>query len=399
MATSCIPWQPMQDKYGWFTVISQEDPGPSWLSPPEEFNTTFQFLPSDLDPQMKQENIKSEVMASDPPTEPPTETPPVPTNNLIDLLQQLVQGLVLLGWAAPMPPTLVVPPTNVTCICTPNTFNGTNPNDLWPFLLQCQLTFSAYPQQFMTDLVKVCFATSYLKKSALKWFKNGIMETNPRLAPVWCTNWSEYVKELCMHFGSFNPVSNAEDELGTLTMSYLDWILEYLIKFNMLVSQVAWGNAALWYQFYKGLPDQLKDWIMLQGKPETLQELVNIATHHDALYWEWQTEQWLTHQFKSWTSSYLLPNWLTTNWTVTNPPSSSWTQNRMYGQPKINSVEYTCWRDGQLCYTCGKSDHIAQNCPTPRARAVDVPWELQRTPDVPPNEEDPSATGDNNLEN
>src|ERR1700677_5373745 len=112
-----------------------------------------------------------------------------------------------------MPPTLDAPPTNITCICAPDTFDGTNPDNLQLFLLQCQLTFSAYPQQFMTNLAKVCFATSYLKKSAQEWFENGIMEMNPRLAPVWHTNWSKYIKELCMHFGPVDPVSNAEDEL------------------------------------------------------------------------------------------------------------------------------------------------------------------------------------------
>ena len=63
-------------------------------------DTTFQFLPNDLDLQTKQENFESEIAASDPPTELPTELPPPLTANPTKLLQQLIQGLALLGHAA-----------------------------------------------------------------------------------------------------------------------------------------------------------------------------------------------------------------------------------------------------------------------------------------------------------
>ena len=78
-----------------------------------------------------------------------------------------------------MPPATIAPLANVTHIQALDAFGGSNPDDLQPFLLQCQLTFNMYPQQYATNLVKVCFATSYLKKLALEWFENRIMETNP----------------------------------------------------------------------------------------------------------------------------------------------------------------------------------------------------------------------------
>ena len=188
-----------RDEYSCFMAINQEDPGPSRPSPlqtPDDMDTTFQFLPNDLNPQTKQENFESEIAVSDPPTEPPTELPPPLTANPTELLQQLIQGLALLGCATPTPPATIAPPANVTRIRAPDAFDGSNPDDLRPFLLQCQLTFNTYPQQYATDSAKVCFAMSYLKKSALEWFENGIMETNLRLALVWRSNWGEYIKEL-----------------------------------------------------------------------------------------------------------------------------------------------------------------------------------------------------------
>src|SRR6266436_2055646 len=65
---------------------------------------------------------------------------------------------------------------------------------------------------------------------------------------------------------------------------------EYLVRFNTLASRVEWGDAALRFQFYDGLPDRLKDRVALLGKPDNLRELVQVTTRHDNLYWEHQEE-------------------------------------------------------------------------------------------------------------
>src|SRR5260221_4827895 len=65
---------------------------------------------------------------------------------------------------------------------------------------------------------------------------------------------------------------------------------KYLVRFNMLASRVEWGDVALRFQFYDGLPEQLKDQIALLGKPNTLRELVQVTICHDNLYWECQDE-------------------------------------------------------------------------------------------------------------
>ena len=89
-------------------------------------DTTFQFLPNDLDLQTKQENFESEIAASDPPTELPLPL----TTNPTDLIQQLIQGLALLGHATPTPPAMIMPPVNITCIQAPDAFDSLNPKDL-----------------------------------------------------------------------------------------------------------------------------------------------------------------------------------------------------------------------------------------------------------------------------
>src|SRR5258706_4538795 len=136
-------------------------------------------------------------------------------------------------------------PTPATHIRSPDAFDGSNPDDLQPFLLQCQLTFNSYPQHYASDSSKVFFAISYLKKSTLEWFKIGVMEIDPRLAPAWHSSWPEFISEIHTHFGPSNLTRTAEIELHHLSMHSNSCISEYLVRLNMLASQVLWRDVAL----------------------------------------------------------------------------------------------------------------------------------------------------------
>ncbi len=154
-------------------------------------------------------------------------------------------------------------------------FDGSNPEELRMFLLQCQITFNSYLQQYVTHTVKVFFVISYLKKLALEWFEQGILESNPRSAPAWRSSWPEFINELRTYFGPMNPTGTAKLGLQHLTMAPSSQLREYLVQFNTLVSRMAWGEVALCFQFYDGLPDCLKDCLAILGKPNMLRELVH----------------------------------------------------------------------------------------------------------------------------
>src|SRR5258708_15907203 len=72
---------------------------------------------------------------------------------------------------------------------------------------------------------------------------------------------------------------------------------EYLVCFNTLASHVGWGEQALHFQFYDGLPEHLKDWLAMLGKPDLLCELVLVTQQYNNLYWERQEENKLAHQW------------------------------------------------------------------------------------------------------
>src|SRR5258708_6459232 len=152
-------------------------------------------------------------------SQPPTpQIPPLAAaaTNVDETMQNLLHALITLGQAMPqnLPlQTLAPTPSTQTRTCAPDAFNGSNPEDLQAFLLQCQITFNTHPQNFTSESAKVCFAISYLKKTALEWFEQGILEDNPSQAPGWKSSWTEFVKELWTHFGPANPTGAAEVEL------------------------------------------------------------------------------------------------------------------------------------------------------------------------------------------
>src|SRR5258707_2587263 len=94
----------------------------------------------------------------------------------------------------PNPPT-----TSQSHVRAPDMFNGSNPEDLQAFLLQCQITFNLYPRQYSTDATKVFFAISYLKKTVLECFEQGVLADDPSLTPPWRNTWTESAQELRTH--------------------------------------------------------------------------------------------------------------------------------------------------------------------------------------------------------
>ena len=152
------------------------------------------------------------------------------------------------------------------------------------------------------------------------------MEPDPALLPAWRSSWTDFTTELRTYFGPSNPVGNAEIELPHLTMPYDSRLSEYLVRFNTLASQVAWGDAALRFQFYDGLPDRLKDRIAVLGKPNTLRELVEVTTHHNTLHWEQQAEWKLVQRCND-----RFP-----------PQSEQFPNNRTWAQPRGWPLSHRC---------------------------------------------------------
>src|SRR6202035_1484025 len=182
------------------------------------------------------------------------------------------------------------PKGNRTKVREPDTFDGSDPKKLRPFILQLELNFRDRPENYLDDENKVNFALSYLKGAALDYFEPEI--TEPRaLPPDWLFDYDTFKEELRLNFGPYDPVEDVESELTNLRMLSDQRLTEYIVKFYQVAHQVRWGDAPLRHQFYRGLPARIKDEITHVRKPDTLPELKTLAQSIDARYWSRRQEQ------------------------------------------------------------------------------------------------------------
>src|SRR5258708_14298265 len=201
MSTSQHTHQIARNTLGRYISIGTEEPGTPHQFPPQPTNpptvptpiktntlvhipdspvlspSPFQYLPQEVStmeihPMEEQSHLT-------PLSAPVSRTSPTDSGAI---LQQLVQALTLLGRAPPASTPPAPPSTPATHIRLLDAFDGSNPDDLRPFLLQCQLMFNSYPQHYASISSKAFFLITYLHNSALECFEIGVMESDPRLA-------------------------------------------------------------------------------------------------------------------------------------------------------------------------------------------------------------------------
>jgi Retrotransposon gag protein len=165
----------------------------------------------------------------------------------------------------------------------PEPFTGKDPKKLKAFIFQCQLYFRN--SDFDSDFKKVTFALSYLWDVAQEWFEPGIsgLTNEP---PEWFDNWEAFLDELGTNFGPYNKIGNAEHKLTNLCMRDSQRVSDYLVHFSGLALRCSWGELALRYRFYEGLPPRIKDELSKSKKPRTLQVLKQKVQNINARYWE-----------------------------------------------------------------------------------------------------------------
>ncbi|RDX50749.1 hypothetical protein OH76DRAFT_1348391, partial [Lentinus brumalis] len=137
---------------------------------------------------------------------------------------------------------------------------------------------------------------------------------------------------------------------------------------------VGWGNEALQYQFYKGLPSRLKDRISEIGKPKDLHKLRELAQSIDARYWERRTEQNReTRTSTSGSKSPPTPNLLTPSKPATPKTPAKTAKpyaDKLGKDGKLTPEERQRRFAANLCLFCGGPGHTADVCPTRTAAQV-----------------------------
>jgi hypothetical protein len=138
---------------------------------------------------------------------------------------------------------------------------------------------------------------SYLWDVAQEWFEPGISRLTDE-PPEWFDNWETFLDELHTNFGPYDEIGDAEHELTNLCMRDNQPVSDYLVRFSELALRCSWGEPALRYRFYKGLPPRIKDELSKGKKPRTLQVLKQKVQNIDARYWEWAQEHSHEQQYR-----------------------------------------------------------------------------------------------------
>jgi hypothetical protein len=217
------------------------------------------------------------------------ERPESPSNR--DFAMGILQGINSLTGAIA---NLSNPPparSSRSNLRNPDTFDGSDPMKLRPFLAQCYLHFAEREHDFTTDDDKIIYMMSFLRGTALDWFEPQMFDPDPNTVPAWDNNFPLFLQELQDTFGPDDPVGEAEDQLRNLRMQHGDHISTYVVSFNRLAAYTGWGMAALRYQFYEGLPRRIKDNLVHVDYPNTLVGVRNAAQRVDTRYWKREGEK------------------------------------------------------------------------------------------------------------
>jgi hypothetical protein len=177
-------------------------------------------------------------------------------------------------------------------------------------------------------------------------------------------------------------------------------ISNYLVHFSRLALCCSWGEPALRYRFYEGLPPRIKDELSKSKKPLTLQVLKQKVQNINARYWEWTQERSREQQYRqnppksSTSAASAVPS------TTPKPTSRSEfyleqkpklkdskpttphvdLSGKLDSKGKLTQQEWQCWIDKSLCLFCGGSGHQTDTCPVKSARGRAATMEPVPTP-------------------
>jgi hypothetical protein len=177
-------------------------------------------------------------------------------------------------------------------------------------------------------------------------------------------------------------------------------VSDYLVYFSRLALHCCWGEPALRYRFYEGLPPWIKDELNKGEKPQTLQVLKQKVQNIDARYWERAQEcsreqQYRQNPIKSSTSaasavpSTILKPTPHSNFCLKQKPKLKNSKpstprvdlsGKLHSKGKLTQQEQQHRIDKNLCLFCGGSGHQTNTCPVKSARGRAATIESVLTP-------------------
>jgi hypothetical protein len=247
----------------------------------------------------------------------------------------------------------------------PDVFDGSDPNRIDTFILQCSMYCALRSSDFPDETAKVSFMLSYLKGSPLDWFQTELSQamTGYGPPPPWFSSVATFTEELYRLFGPRDPITDATIALENLRYRDSSKAVKYSLDFNRHARKTGWNEAALVCCFYKGLPDRIKDEIARVGKPTDLIQLQNLVQVLDQRYWERQTEVNRDKQNHAASAPNKSAGSSNQEKTQTASARKSLVTNKIVGtNGKLTKAERDRRFDKNLCLECGEPNHRVKDC-------------------------------------
>src|SRR6266545_1125168 len=150
---------------------------------------------------------------------------------------------------------------------------------------------SLHSHDFLDESYQVAFMLFHLKGSMLDWFQSAVTHGASSVTSVtWLSSTAAFTDELRRLFGPCDSTNDAIVCLKNLKYKDSGKAVKYSLDFNCDAPWTSWNDSALYQQFYKGLPDRLKNKLARIGKPPMLILLQHQIQILDQRHWECQSE-------------------------------------------------------------------------------------------------------------
>lgn len=254
----------------------------------------------------------------------------------------------------------------------PDNFSG-GQKDLGRFLAALHLKFQVEAKKFMTDEAKVGYAASLLRGAAESWFQPKLtrrvtdalgqeVPDTPKLG-----TFAQFEFDIRTAFG--DPDAKATADRAIMALRQQGNITKYTAEFRRLMADLTYNDAAYIPIYRRGLAEEIKDELARRDDPDSLEDLISMATKIDSRLYarkmEKQGKGTARHSGQQSSSADAIPR---TPVSVEPPPSSftagglvpmdlSATTSGKRGP--LTDAERKERLEKNLCLYCGKAGHIA----------------------------------------
>lgn len=268
---------------------------------------------------------------------------------------------------SPLPPSSALGQTPLVRL--PDKFNG-DKSHVRGFMLQLNLFFQFNTLFEGNDALKIAMVASLLSGDALNWVAP-YLERPEQHANV-LSNFSEFKALLMNTFGQKDRAHLAARELEQLRQGTHSaaW---YSSEFRRIAADLEWADQPLIHFFYSGLSSRVKDLLVFQDMPNSLEELINLSIKADNRIEERRASNFNRHHPH-------LP-FRAPRHDSTPQKDDPMDVDKSKKRGRLTEVERAHRRKNNLCMYCGSATHLVKDCPLSRKTSRNNNMETSNTDD------------------